>query len=143
MPQQDTPTAADSTGQAEPSLTIRLFGPSEVLIDGHPLPRLRYRKSQSVLALLVIRRGAEVEREWLVGLLWPESDGGQALRNCLSELRRALGPQAGRLHAPSHHTLRLDLSGAHVDLLAFDEAIGRGDPASLEQAVALHRGPLL
>src|SRR5262249_11139997 len=29
------------------------------------------------------------------------------------------------------------------DLLIFDEAIARGDTPSLEQAVALHRGPLL
>src|SRR5262249_26946666 len=41
------------------------------------------------------------------------------------------------------HTLSLDLSGAQVDLLAFDQAIARGDVASLEQAISLYRGPLL
>ena len=37
----------------------------------------------------------------------------------------------------------LDLVDAEADLLIFDEAIARGDAPSLEQAVALHRGPLL
>src|SRR5207244_12081677 len=32
---------------------------------------------------------------------------------------------------------------AQVDVVAFDEAVARGDAASLAQAVALYRGPLL
>jgi non-specific serine/threonine protein kinase len=39
--------------------------------------------------------------------------------------------------------LRLDLSDAVVDVVAFDAAIARNDHASLEEAVALYRGPLL
>src|SRR5437763_14082292 len=92
MPQEDNTAAIAPPGEAAPPLTIQLFGPFEVRGNGRPLPRLRYRKSQSALALLALRHGAEVERDWLVGLLWPESDGSQALRNCLTELRRALGP---------------------------------------------------
>jgi hypothetical protein len=71
MPQENNTVAAAPAGGAEPPLTIRLFGPFEVHVDGHPLPRLRYRKSQSVLALLALRQGAEVERDWLAGLLLP------------------------------------------------------------------------
>src|SRR4051812_26603159 len=67
----------------------------------------------------------------------------QALRNSLTELRRALGTEAVRLCAPTLRTLSLDLSGVDVDLVAFDAAIARGDPASLAEAVALYRGPLL
>src|SRR5262249_19589114 len=36
-----------------------------------------------------------------------------------------------------------DLSGAEVDVIAFDDAIARGDSASLGEAVELYRGPLL
>src|SRR5262249_46637478 len=124
-------------------LTICLFGPFEVHRNGLPLPRLRFRKSPWLLALLTLRSPAEVERDWLGGLLWPERVGSQGLRNSLTELRRALGPEAGRLRSPTPHTLLLDLTGAEADVVAFDAAIARGDPTSLQQAVSLYRGPLL
>src|SRR5262249_15896688 len=40
-------------------------------------------------------------------------------------------------------TLALDLTGAEVDVLAFDQAVAQGDEPVLERAVALYRGPLL
>jgi DNA-binding SARP family transcriptional activator len=125
---------------------MRLFGPIEVQVDGRPLPRLRSRKGHWLLALLALRHGAEVDRAWLAGVLWPDSGEPQALaglRNSLMDLRRALGAQAARLQSPSLHTLCLDLEGAEVDVLRFDGAIAAGDSVSLERAVALYRGPLL
>jgi DNA-binding SARP family transcriptional activator len=124
-------------------LTIRLLGPLEVCLNGRALPALRFRKSQWLLALLVLRHGSEVEREWASGLLWPEGVDRQALRNSLANLRQALGPETARLLTPSRQTLSLDLSGVEVDLLAFDAAIARGDEGSLQRAVGLYRGPLL
>ena len=132
---------------ADPSLEIRLFGPFAVRVEGRPLPRLRTRKGQWLLALLVLRSGREVDREWLAATLWPESSEQQAfanLRLSLTDLRHALGRQAGRLTSPSPRTLCLDPAGAEIDMLAFDAALARGgDVASLERAVALYRGPLL
>ena len=93
-----------------------------------------------------------MEREWLAGLLWPESAPSAALhnlRNCLTDLRRALGPEAGRLCSSSSRSLCLDLTGASVDVLTFDAALARkhGDPdgesAALDEAVSVYRGPLL
>jgi predicted ATPase/class 3 adenylate cyclase/DNA-binding SARP family transcriptional activator len=127
-------------------LILRLFGPFEVQVNGRPPRRLRSRKSQWLLALLALRPGVAVERSWLAGLLWPESGEPQALhslRMCLTDLRQALGEAASRLRSPTPQTLALDLTGAEVDVLAFDAAIARGDPASLEEAIALYRGPLL
>jgi predicted ATPase/DNA-binding SARP family transcriptional activator len=124
-------------------LTLQLFGPFEVRLDGRPLPALRFRKSQWLLALLALRHGRAVERDWLCGLLWPDGMDRQALRNSLANLRQALGPAAERLQAPSQHTLALDLTGVEVDVVAFDAAIRRGDAAALEEAVVLYRGPLL
>jgi predicted ATPase/DNA-binding SARP family transcriptional activator len=124
-------------------LRIRLFGPFEVRVNGQPIRRLRFRKSQALFALLALRHGQEVERGWLAAQLWPESPGTQALRNCLSDLRQALGPEAGRLHSPTSRTLCLDLAGAAVDVVAFDAAMTRGDPEALAEAVCLYRGPLL
>jgi DNA-binding SARP family transcriptional activator len=131
---------------SDPPLTIRLFGPLEVRLRGQPLPRLRTRKVAWTFALLVLRRDRAVEREWLAGTLWPESAADRAhynLRRGLSELRRALGPEAWRITTPNRHAVSLDLSGADVDLVGFDEAIGRADAASLAQAVAVYGGPLL
>jgi len=118
----------------------------DVRRDGAPLPPLRTRKGLWLLALLALRAERQVERTWLAGTLWPESTESDAyanLRRSLYDLRRALGPQAYRLHSVDPHTLSLDLTGACVDVVAFDRAVERGDPASLEQAVGLYRGPLL
>jgi predicted ATPase/DNA-binding SARP family transcriptional activator len=139
--------AASGSGSAlDPPLALRLLGPFDVRLHGEPLPRLRTRKGEWLLALLVLRHGRGVEREWLTGKLWPESaasQGAASLRRSLTDLRRCLGPEGGRLRSPSPHILTLDLTGAFVDVLAFDAALARGETASLRDAVALYRGPLL
>jgi non-specific serine/threonine protein kinase len=131
-------------------LTIHLFGPLRVLVHGKPLPRLRTRSVEWLLALLVLRQGLPVERAWLAGTLWIDSRQSQALknlRNDLTQLRTALGPEDGRIQSPTRDTLTLDLEGAEVDLLAFDAAIEKGgeagDEESLRSLVALYTGPLL
>jgi predicted ATPase/DNA-binding SARP family transcriptional activator/class 3 adenylate cyclase len=137
--------AATSPEGARPSLSIRLFGPFEVHLHGGPLPHLRSRKVEWLFALLVLRHSpAGVDRAWLAETLWPDSNDPRAnLRTSLDNLRRALGPAAGRLLAPTPRTLSIDLIDAEVDLLTFDQAIARGDAVSLEVAVALYRGELL
>src|SRR5262249_29905093 len=111
-----------------------------------PLPRTRTRTEQGLLTLLILRHICETERDWLAAQFWPDSEAKQALynlRRSLSDLRRVLGAHAFRLTAPTPHTVRLNLSGASVDVIAFDEAIARGDTPALERAVELYRGPLL
>jgi predicted ATPase/DNA-binding SARP family transcriptional activator len=128
------------------TLAITLFGPMQVQVDGHILPSLRSRKALWVLALLTLRHGRPVEREWLAGTLWPDMDQSQAfanLRPVLSELRRALGDQGERLQSPDRHTLVLELKDTEADVLSFDAAIKRGKLSDLERAVALYQGPLL
>jgi non-specific serine/threonine protein kinase len=128
------------------TLVIRLFGPPEILVRGERLPPLRSRKGLWLLALLTLRRERPVERSWLAGTLWTDSAEGQAhynLRRSLLDLRRALGPEVGRLRSPTPHTLLLDLTGAEADAATFDAAISAGDAASLARAVELYRGPLL
>src|SRR5579871_1054306 len=127
-------------------LTLTLFGPMQVSIQGEPLPPLRSRKALWLLALLALRPQRPVQREWLAGTLWPDVDQSQSfanLRVVLSELRRALGSERERLRSPDRHTLILDLTGAEVDLRTFDAAMESKQLSALEQAVALYRGPLL
>src|SRR5438874_6714560 len=122
------------------SLRIRLFGPFQVTVSEQALPPLRSRKGQWLLALLALRAGQEVERAWLAGTLWPDSSEAQALanlRNSLTDLRGALGPEEARLRSPTPRTLCLDLAGAAVDVIAFDASIAQEEAHALEQAVSL------
>ena len=132
--------------QSNCPLVLRLFGPFDLRLNGAPLPYLRTRKHQWLLALLALRHDRQVDRDWLAGTLWPESPNSQALynlRRCLSDLRSALGTQGERLGASAARSIRLSLADASVDVLAFDTAMARGDAASLEEAVSLYRGPLM
>src|SRR5579871_4565284 len=127
-------------------LALRLFGPFDARLHGEPLPPLRSRRGQWLLALLTLRHGREVSREWLAGTLWPDSDTPQALsslRRTLTDLRQALGDQAEKLRSPTPHTLCLDITGVCVDVVAYDTAIREGGDAALAEAVGLYRGPLL
>ncbi len=133
-----------------PELEIRLLGAFEVRAHGSPQPPLRSAKARWLLALLVLQQGRPVHRDWLAGLLWPDSSESRALyslRRRLTELRQALGEQAVRLHAPTPRTLSFDLVDATVDVLAFDQAIAQGgldqQAERLRAAVELYRGALL
>jgi predicted ATPase/DNA-binding SARP family transcriptional activator len=138
--------AARGTEGAASPLLIRLFGLFEARLGSEPLPALRTRKGLGLLALLTLHHGRPIDREWLAGTLWPSSPEPQALynlRRSLSDLRRTLGAQAYRLQVTPPHSLSLELTGAEVDVVTFDEALARGDEPALASAVALYRGPLL
>jgi hypothetical protein len=117
-------------GERPIPLTLRLFGPFVAEVDGIPLLPFRTRKGQWLLALLTLRHGAEVDRDWLAGVLWPESSQSMALANVrgrLADLRRVLGSQGFRLRSPA---LPQPLRGPHQRRggpARFDAAIRRGD----------------
>src|SRR5437762_9402776 len=86
------------------ALDIRMLGPFEVRVHGRPLPRLRTRKGEHLLALLVLRHDRDTERAWLAETLWSDSDSWGALNNLrrsLTDLRQALGAEASRLRSPT------------------------------------------
>src|SRR5262245_41155451 len=123
-------------------LTINLFGPFEISVGGEPMPRVRSRSIEWLLALLALRHGRSVERSWLAGTLWPDTEESRALanlRNGLMNLRKALGAEGGRLLSPTRDTLALDLEGAVADVVLFDSAIHAGDEDSLRLAVELYK----
>ena len=132
-------------------LEVRLFAGFEVRLGGKPLPPLRSRREQWLFALLVLRHDRDNPREWLATTLWADNDEAQALfylRKSLSNLRQALGAEAPRLLSPTPRTIRLDVTGALVDVAEFERAIKRSmdlsDPSALlQEAIALYRGPLL
>jgi len=126
--------------------SLRLFGPFAASIADHPMAHLRSRKGQWILALLALRAGNAVERDWLAGTLWPDNEDEKALyslRRSLADLRQALESEAWRIEAPSPRTLCLNLEGAEADVRIFDQAVTLSDPAAWQQAVAVYTGPLL
>jgi len=128
---------------AEP-LTIEMFGPMRVLIEGEPLPHMRSRKAQWLLAILALRGGKPIARETLASTLWPDTEANTALANLrplMSELRRAMGNQGHRLVSPDRNSIFLELAGAQVDVVAFDAAARH--EATYAQAIERYRGVLL
>src|SRR5579862_7373784 len=101
-----------------PALSLRLFGPVELKVDGN-LVMISTQPRRELLALLAIRQGASLDRRWLAATIWPDSPSDKALsdnlRQGLHELRKALGKYADRLKAPTPRTLTLDLTDAVVD----------------------------
>lgn len=130
-----------------PAISIRLFSVFAAEIDGVPVPAMRRRKSQWLLALLALRLGKEVSREWLAETLWPDSSPAYALRNLRQSLsddiRPALGARASLLRTPTKSTLCLDATDVWVDVVAFHAAISSQKITALEHAVSLYTGPLL
>ena len=129
---------------------IRLFGPMRVIVRGQPLPHVRTRSVEWLLALLTLRQGRTVDCAWPARTLWPDSEESRArqnLRNNLVELRAALGPEAYRILSPTRSTLSLDLDGADVDLIHLKSGIAAGTEKEGEEArrraVEAYTGPLL
>src|SRR5687768_3408522 len=127
------------------SLVIRLFGTMDIEVNGVPAQRTRTRRELWLLAWLLLHHDREVERDWLAILFWPDSPQQGALHNLrrsLTNLRDVLGPEADRILSPTPRTLRLEVSGADIDVVKFDAAIKPGESASLHTALSLYRGPL-
>src|SRR5579859_5019065 len=123
------------------TLEIRLFGPPSVLIEGEPMPRLKTRKGMWLLALLALRHGRDVDRNWLAGTLWSDNDEAMSLiylRQTLTDLRKALGPASDRLESSAFRSLRLDLGDADCDVARFDEFVARGTPEAFEEAIGVY-----
>lgn len=77
-------------------LELRLLGRFTASLDGRPL-EFQLRRSQSLLAYLVLSAGTAHRREMIAGLFWPDADEPTArsnLRHTLWRLRKVLEPVA-------------------------------------------------
>ncbi|MGC4043575.1 MAG: BTAD domain-containing putative transcriptional regulator [Armatimonas sp.] len=129
---------------------LQLFGSPTGQIAGQELPRLRTRNGYLTLALLVLRAGTPVRRDYLIGNLWPDSgdpEGSYNLRRVLSDLRQSLGPEAHRLIAQGHQSLTWNSQGMEIDVSVFDDAAARWERSvalvDAQEAIGAYRGPLL
>jgi DNA-binding SARP family transcriptional activator/TolB-like protein len=125
------------------ALLIGLLGPLVIESDERRLGKVP-RKARALLAYLAAQRGRPVSRERLSDLLWPYQGSDQArhsLRNCLLELRRALGESAGLHLAAEFANCRLQ--DVDVDIDRFERLVRSPDRAELLVAAELYRGEFL
>ena len=131
-----------------PTLDIQLLGDFRLRSDAVLVTTVNTPRMQSLLAYLVLHRGAPQSRQFLAYQFWPDSSEKQArtnLRNLFHRLRQAL-PNADRfLYTDSTHLQWHPKSSYQLDVAKFEQAlIDQSDPkGSLEKAIALYQGPLL
>jgi len=143
---------------APSSLEIHLLGPSEIMIDGVPVQESAWKRpvAKHLLYLLALHPHRQLDREQLMGLLWPEQDTEVAatkLDKAIHFARHALEPKLAKgpdsrfivrgkqqilLRAPG----RLWIDSEEFEAQSKD-AIKRNDAEAGEAALALYRGDLL
>ncbi len=147
-------------------LSICLFGPLEVELDGEPVTGFVSDKARALLTYLAVEADRPHRREALAGLLWPEVSERSArgsLSTALGNIRQLIGDRAhstDRGSPPfldvSRQAIQLNRdSDARVDVNVFAELLQAetlrppGQPSSpltsqdLEEAIGLYRGSFL
>ncbi|MFJ4706866.1 BTAD domain-containing putative transcriptional regulator [Streptomyces anulatus] len=138
----------------ERRLEFRILGPTELLVDGVPVP-LTAPKLRTVLVALLLSGGRLVSDASLSELLWgrlPPATMAAQLYTYISRLRRSCEPGLDVLRGLRGY--RLDIGTAGFDLHLFQRAAERGRQSlrdgqyataagQLASALALWRGPAL
>ena len=121
-----------------PTLQVRLLGPITVSRGGVVLSLPPSRKVRALFAYLALAPNP-VTRSRLCDLLWdvPQDPRGE-LRWCLSKIRSFVDePNRGKVGTRAD-TIRLDLSGCHVDAVEISCAVAEGiERLSAERLKAL------
>ena len=125
------------------ALSIGILGTLVIERDDCRLGKVP-KKARALLGYLAAQGGQAVSRERLADLLWPYQGSEQArhsLRNCLLELRKALGPSAARYLVADFANCRIE--DAVVDLDRFERLSRSPQRAELQAAAELYRGEFL
>src|SRR5713101_4134264 len=122
------------------TLSISILGSLIIESDECRLGKVP-KKARALLAYLTAQAGQSVSRERLADLLWPYQGSEQArhsLRNCLLELRKALGPSAApHLVSDFAHCRLRDVA---VDVDRFERLSRSPQRCELQAAADLYRG---
>jgi DNA-binding SARP family transcriptional activator len=130
------------------TLRIHLFGPLR-LAGGEAGPLLRLApRAQRLLAYLLLRRDATLEREHIAFKLWPdqpETEALSALRRALSDLRAGLPKPAGHEWIlVQANTLRWNAAAEYwLDVAHFEQLMAAGTSEALLGAAELCADDLL
>jgi len=142
----ETPEGADK-------LTIRLFGQLFAGVGEDRRMKWRTSKEKELLAYLASREDKRVHRDLIIEALWPDESYSKAkiyLHTCISLLRKNL-KQLGfdGIVKYENEGYYLEADRVDVDARAFKQRVrelkrsGDPEPAGIEEALALHRGPFL
>lgn len=135
-------------------LEIELLGRCNIRVNGLPPERTISQGACGILTLLILHRKRSLTREGISQTLWDQTQVANPdanFRQALRVLRQVLGAEAeSRLledrEGPLKY-LRLDLRGAEVDVVRFEESCRRaqqtGALADWEEAMQFYGGPLL
>ncbi len=124
-------------------LRIRLLGEFDVLDGDDRVRGLESRRVQSLLAFLLMHRGAPQARQRVAFLLWPDSTDGQARTNLrqLAHHLRARLPEPDRYLELTTGTIQWRSESVFtLDVAEFELAADRG---ALPEAAAGYGGDLL
>jgi DNA-binding SARP family transcriptional activator len=127
-------------------LSLRLFGVLQLEENNERAIRLTTKKTAALLAYLALHSRQPQSRAKLAALFWEDSGEPQAresLRQTLSLLRKALGPNFEDCLLAQGDNVLLELSRIPVDTAQFEELAGRTDAVHLDQAARLYRGQVL
>ncbi len=122
---------------------IALFGQPRVLSDDGLREFTLPRKTLNVLAYLILNRRRAPTRDTVAFALFPDDEedaARNALRRNLSYLIQALPDGRAFIDADAERVAWKTPSPAHVDVIAFEQAIAEGRPAD---AIAEYAGQLL
>jgi DNA-binding SARP family transcriptional activator len=125
------------------TLSINILGSLTIESNDSRLGKLP-KKARALLAYLAAQGGQTVSRERLADLLWPYQGSEQArhsLRNCLLELRKALGDNAAQ-HLVADFA-NCCLQHVTADLDDFERLSRSQRRSELQAAAGLYRGEFL
>src|SRR5580765_5806586 len=131
-------------------MEFRILGPLEIAADG--ALQLGGASQRALLVLMLLHANEVISSDRLLDELWPggpPASGATALQVRVSQLRKALGPEAERLEPmPPGYVFRV--RPGELDLDRFSRLIREADGAdpgtaasTLRAALALWRGPAL
>lgn len=140
-------------------MEFRVLGPLQVLVGDRPIP-LEDRRQRTLLAVFLLHADQVLSWEYLFDALWdvrPPATALRQLQNCVSALRRTLGPphrDAPPVLVAEGRGYRLRLDDDTLDSRLFIRGVGRarslaeaGDVSEavtcLRAALSLWRGPAL
>src|SRR5271155_1593254 len=125
------------------ALSIGVLGPLVIERDDCRLGKVP-KKARALLGYRAAQGGQAVSRERLADLMWPYQGSEQArhsLRNCLLELRKALGPSGACHLVADFANCRID--DVVVDLDRFERLLRSHNRPELQAAAELYRGEFL
>ena len=143
----DTASAEGNRTERPARWSLHLFGAFEL----SPLPgvgkvALPGKRERVLLAYLALSPNHRQPRRKLVSLLWGDAADETTLdnlRNCLWNLRKALGDTEHRIIASEGEDVVLDAAAFEIDALAFRRIAVQSGRPELEAAAALYTGEFL